>query len=74
MDNPGGTIQVTLEKHENGFVYCEFTLSNFANTRGQSRLNNVKELSQTTNYQPLIAIGNLNSLSKLLISNQFSCK
>jgi len=64
ISNLGGTFNVSREKLENGIAYCDFTLSNFANIRRRSRQNNIPELSQTTSYQPLIAIGNLDSSSK----------
>lgn len=66
--NLGGTFNVTRQKVENGIVYCEFTLSNFAQIRRPRRQTDLPELSPTTSYRPLIAIGNMDSSSKLVIS------
>ncbi|CAF3697979.1 unnamed protein product [Rotaria sordida] len=64
--NPGGSLNVTREKFEDGIAYCDFTLSNFVDTSRQSRQNDIPKLSQTANYRPLIAFGNLDS-SNILI-------
>ncbi|CAF4085300.1 unnamed protein product [Adineta steineri] len=61
LPNVGGTFNVSQQKLENGIAYCDFTLSNFGNTKRHSRQISFPELSQTVSYQPLIAYGDLNS-------------
>ena len=58
----GGTMAPISTKLDNGAVSCEFTLSNFPNSKRRRRA--LALLSQSTSYQPLIAIGNLDSSSK----------
>lgn len=67
VSNPGGIFNVSRRTVEDGVVHCDFTLSNFVNVRRQPRQTDHPELSQTTSYQPLIAIGNMDSSSKLTI-------
>jgi hypothetical protein len=64
VSNPGGILNITREKLENGIAHCDFTLSNFVELKRRPRQNNIPELSPTNNYRPLIAIGNLDSSSK----------
>ncbi|CAF3848926.1 unnamed protein product [Rotaria magnacalcarata] len=64
--NPGGSFNISLQKFENGITYCDFTLSNFAGTQRRKRQNSFPALSQTASYQPLIAIGNLDSSNNLM--------
>ncbi|UJR28575.1 hypothetical protein I4U23_009808 [Adineta vaga] len=66
----GGIFSATRERLDDGVIHCDFTLSNFANTTRQSRQITFPALSQTTNYYPLIAIGNLDG-SNLLIRHSF---
>lgn len=67
ITNPGGIFNISRQKLENGIVYCDFTLSNFVDIKRRRRQNDIPELSQTTSYRPLIAIGNMDSSSKLII-------
>jgi hypothetical protein len=69
ISNPGGIFNVSRQKLENGIAYCDFTLSNFVDIRRRRRQNDIPELSQTTSYRPLIAIGNMDSSSKFMILN-----
>ena len=64
-DNQGGTFNITQTKSENGEVYCEFTLSNF-DSSNRLTVRAISTLSQSTTYHPLIAVGNLDSSSKLI--------
>ena len=65
-------MNTNQEKLENGIVYCDFTLSNFADAkRRPRRQNDIPELSQSVTYRPLIAIGNLDSSSKFIIFNRY---
>jgi hypothetical protein len=69
--NPGGTFNANRQKFENGITYCDFTLSNFVGIKRRRRQSTTPELSQTTTYYPLIAIGNLDSSSKFIILNRY---
>jgi hypothetical protein len=62
ISNPGGTFNMTSGKVVDGVVYCEFTLSNFNNSKRRRR--DVTILAPSTLYYPLIATGNLDSSSK----------
>ncbi len=63
-------MNTNRERLENGIVYCDFTLSNFVDIKRRPRQTDFPELSQTISYRPLIAIGNLDSSSKLIIFNR----
>lgn len=67
VPNPGGIFNVSRQKVENGIVYCEFTLSNFADIKRRPRQTDLPELSLTSAYRPLIAMGNMDSSSKLAV-------
>lgn len=69
LGNFGGIFNVTRQKVENGIVYCDFTLSNFATIKRSRRQTDLPELSPTSSYRPLIAIGNMDSSSKLIMLN-----
>jgi hypothetical protein len=64
MSSVGGMFNISSQRFENGFVYCEFTLSNFRVGRRQQRATTIAALSQTEAYETLIAIGPLSSSSK----------
>ncbi|CAF1067872.1 unnamed protein product [Adineta steineri] len=66
LPNVGGTFNVSRQKIENGIAYCDFTLSNFVNAKRQTRQLLIPNLSQTASYQPLIAMGNLDSSNMLI--------
>jgi hypothetical protein len=78
ISNPGGTLNITLQKLENGIAYCQFTLSNFSTSKRRRRQSSIASLTQTTSYHPLIATGNLDSSSKFRSYSRkyrlFKCK
>jgi hypothetical protein len=66
----GGIVNVNQATYEDGITHCDFTLSNFGNIKRHGRQSNFPALSQTTSYQPLIAIGNIDSSGKFIILNK----
>ncbi len=66
ISNPGGTFNVSRQRLDNGIAYCDFALSNFVDIRRRPRQIEIPELSQTTSYRPLVAIGNMDSSSKVI--------
>jgi hypothetical protein len=62
IPNAGGTFTITSVRLENGVAYCEFTLSNVGNSKRRRR--DITSLSDSIQYYPLIATGNLDSSSK----------
>ncbi|CAM4934793.1 unnamed protein product [Rotaria socialis] len=57
--NLGGIFQVNSVSFNNGIIYCEFSLSNFTATTSRRRKRSVTLLSQSTQYQIIVAIGPL---------------
>lgn len=60
----GGLFMPGAQLYQDGVVTCQFNLSNFNNTEKLKQLKQLRPLSQSGSYYPLLAVGPLDINSK----------
>lgn len=67
----GGTFTPLPSKFVDGVVTCQFNLSNFVSKSGKQP-NTLRPLSQSGKYNPIFAVGVLNSTGKIFFKKMNS--